>query len=109
MRGCRTPRIPRWLRTVRRSSLRAAVLYALDLGAEGAQPLVDPFVAALDLRHVVDGAFAIRRHRGDEHRHAGADVGGIHGAAPELRRTRHQRAMRIAEHDPRAHPNELVD
>src|SRR6185503_15202861 len=54
-------------------SLRAAVLDALDVGAQRVQAFVDALVAALDLRDVVDGALALGAERRDQHRHTGTD------------------------------------
>ena len=53
---------------VRRSSTRSISR------AERAEALVDALVAALDLADVVDGALALGAQRGEQHRHAGADV-----------------------------------
>jgi hypothetical protein len=57
-------------------------LDALDPGAERAQPLVDGLVATLDLTGVVDRARAFRTAGGQEHRHAGPDVGRLDGLRP---------------------------
>src|SRR5688572_20394688 len=43
---------------------RGSVITALDVGPEIPQALVDPFVAALDLADVVDGALSLGRQRG---------------------------------------------
>ena len=50
-----------------------------------------------------------RRRGRDQHRHAGADVRALHPLAVELRRAVHDRPVRVAEDDPRAHVDELVD
>ena len=50
-----------------------------------------------------------RAERRDQHRHAGADVGARHALPVELRRAVDDRAVRVAEDDPRAHRDELVD
>src|SRR5688572_1834345 len=84
-------------------------LDALDAGAEVAQTLVDPLVAAVDLPDVPDRGRALGAKRGDQHGHAGADVRAGEPFAVQLRRAGHDRAVRIAEDDPRAHRNELVD
>src|SRR4051794_29357065 len=63
-------------------SVRLSV-HPFDLGAEGAQPLVDALVAPLDLPNVVDRARAVGRECREEHGHAGADVGRLDGAALE--------------------------
>src|SRR5882757_9949106 len=46
-----------------------------DLCAERVQPLLDPLIAALDLDGIVDGGGALGANRGQQHRHAGADIG----------------------------------
>ena len=61
----------------------ASVIRALDLRAERAEAFVDALVPALDLAHVVDGARAFGRERGEEHRHAGPDVGRLDHPALE--------------------------
>ena len=45
----------------------------------------------------------------DQQRHPGADVGARHALPVELRRADHDDAVRVAEDDPRAHRDELVD
>src|SRR5687768_5541427 len=90
-------------------SFRAAVLDADDLGAQRVEALVDALVSALDLRHVVDDALAVGRQRRGEHGHPGADVGGLERRTAKPRGARHQRAMRIAEDDARAHADQLVN
>src|SRR3954467_6403982 len=64
------------------ASVRLSI-HPFDLGAEGAQPLVDALVAALDLPDVVDRAGAVGRKGGEEHGHAGPDVGRLDGTALE--------------------------
>src|SRR5690348_14772492 len=56
---------------------RLLPIYPLDLRTQGAQPLVDPFVTALDLAHVVDRTGAVGSERGQEHRHACSDIRGF--------------------------------
>src|SRR5215203_1239017 len=56
---------------------------ALDAGAQVAQALVDALVAAVDLADVADLAHPVRAQGGDEHGHAGADVGRLHPLAPQ--------------------------
>src|SRR6476469_2758265 len=89
--------------------LVASVVNAGDRGSEGVETVVDAFVSALDLTDVVDEAGALRAESGDQHRHAGADVGLFQERAPQARWSVDERAMRIAEHDARAHRRELVD
>ena len=49
------------------------------------------------------------RERGDEHRHPGADVGALEPLAVKPARTADDRPVGIAERDPSAHRDELVD
>src|SRR5215208_464779 len=79
-----------------------------DVGAECVEALVDPLVAALDLADVIDRALAAGAERGEEHRHARTDVRGLDGRAAELRGPGDDRAVRVAEHYPRAHADQLV-
>ena len=74
-----------------------------------AQPLVDALVAAVDLADVADLRGALGAERRDHHRHAGADVGARQPLAVELRRAGDDDAVRVAEDDPRAHADQLVD
>ena len=52
---------------------------------------------------------ALRAERSEQHRHAGANVGRFDGAGAKPRRSRYDGAMRIAQHDARAHRHQLVD
>src|SRR5947207_14267727 len=54
----------------------------LKLRPQRLQARVDVLVAALDLSDVVDHGIALSRQRGEQHRHAGADVGAFHVLAP---------------------------
>src|SRR5439155_14626981 len=90
-------------------SVSRSVVDALDARAEGPQPLVDPLVAAVDLADVADHRGALGRKRGYEHRHAGTDVRALEPLTVELRRARDDRSVRVAEDDPRAHADQLVD
>src|SRR4051794_2085776 len=85
------------------------VVAALDVRAERAEPLVDPLVAAVDLGGVADRRGALGAERGEQHRHAGADVRAGHALAVQLGRAGHDHAVRVAEDDPGAHRDELVD
>src|SRR5947207_10328047 len=58
----------------------------LKLRPQRLQARVDVLVAALDLSDVVDHGIALSRQRGEQHRHAGADVGAFHVLAPQRRR-----------------------
>src|SRR6185369_5226591 len=73
-----------------------------DARAEGIQPLLDALVAAVDLMNVVDHALPFCAERGEEQRHAGADVGAGDLGALQPRTADDDGAMRIAEDDPRA-------
>src|SRR5688500_3055318 len=84
------------------------VIHPLDVRAEGAEPLVNPLVAALDLPDVLDLALAGGAEGGEEHGHAGADVGRLDGGAAKLDRAGDDGPMGVAEHDPRAHADQLV-
>src|SRR5690606_23583878 len=83
-------------------------VHALDLGAQGAQALVDPLVAAFDLPYVVDVTLPFGAQRRNEERHPGADVRALHHARVQARWPDHHRPVRVAEHDPRAHADHLV-
>src|SRR4051812_30826218 len=88
------------VRGLRRDALGS---HALDPRAERAQPLVDPLVAAVDLADVADLRLALGAERGDEHRHAGADVGALHALAAKPPRAADDRPVPSAEDDPMAH------
>src|SRR5687768_1470116 len=102
--------------TASRSSTTRAVLLAfivariltLDARAQRTQAVVDPLVASLDLRDVVDVALAFGAERGDEQTRAGPDVRRLHHARVQPRRADHDGAVRIAQHDARAHADDLV-
>src|SRR5262249_10724867 len=79
-----------------------------DLCTERIQPLVDPFIAALDLLSVVDSAGALCAHRRQQHRHPSPNIWALKARRPQLRRPCNDRTMRIAQHDSSAHRNELV-
>ena len=81
---------------------------ALDPRAQGQQALVDALVAAVDVAHVVDLARALRADGGDQHRHAGADVRAGDARAAQLARADHDRPVRVADRDLRAHRDQLV-
>src|SRR2546430_2764817 len=91
----------------RTSEISAAA--ALNLCSQRHEPLVDPLVAALDLSDVLNDGVALRREGGEQHRHAGADIGTLDDLPAERRGARDYGAMRIAEYDARAHADQLVD
>src|SRR5262245_51948794 len=72
------------------------------------QPLLDPLVPAIDLVDVVDLALALRAERGEEQRHAGADVGAGDVRALQAVAADDDGAVRVAEDDARAHGDQLV-
>src|SRR5665647_3723065 len=85
----------------------SAVVHAFDVRAECAKPLVNSLVAALDLADVVNPALALRAERGEQHGHAGANVGRFHATAVQFRGADDDGTMRIAEYDARAHADQL--
>src|ERR1043166_163119 len=87
---------------------RVSAIRPLDGGAQGLEAALDVLVAAVDLPDVVNRALPLGRKRGEEHRHPGPDIGRFHGPAAELSRTGDDGAVRIAEHDPGSHPDQLV-
>ncbi len=82
--------------------------HALDAGAEIAQALVDALVAAVDLADVADLAAALGAERGQQHRHAGADVGRLHALAAQPPRAGDDRPVRVAHDDVGPHQDQLV-
>src|SRR5215218_5260479 len=82
---------------------------ALDVGAERTEALVDALVPAVDLADVPDRRRSLRAQGRQQHRHPGADVGARHLLTVEPGRAGDDRSMWVAEDDPRAHRDELVD
>src|SRR5204862_3569202 len=72
------------------------------------QPLLDPFVTAVDLVDVADHALAFGAERGEEQSHAGADVGAGDLRAVQPRAADDDGAVRVAEDDARPHLDQLV-
>src|SRR5829696_9285372 len=104
----RTSRVPDgvgWIVDMRSRTLRDL---ALDPRAKRGEALVDPLVAAVDLAHVADLRHTLGAQRGDQHRHAGADVGRLEPLAAQPRRAGYHRPVRIAEDNVRAHVHQLV-
>src|SRR5829696_201120 len=85
-----------------------AVLDALDARPERAQALVDPLVAAVDLADVADLGGAVGAQRGDQHRHARADVRRLEPFAAQAARADDERAMGVADRDRGTHQLQLV-
>src|SRR5262245_54341745 len=85
-----------------------SALGALDPGAERSEALLDPLVAADDLSDVPDRRFALRAQTRDQQRPSRPDVRALHPLAVQARRPRDDRAVRVAEDDPRPHVHELV-
>ena len=79
------------------------------IAAQAAEPLVDLLVAAVDLLDIVDGASAFGGKGGDEERHARPDIRRADGRAIERRGAGDNGAVRIAQHDRRAHGDEFVN
>ena len=80
----------------------------LNLRPQRAQPLVDMFVAPLDLPDVLDHRIALRRERGQQHCHPGADVGTLDMLPAQRGGARDHGAMRVAQHDACAHTDQFV-
>src|SRR5688572_17123059 len=78
-----------------------------DPRSQRVQPLVDPLVSAIDLMHVVNRALAFRAERGEEKGHARTDVGAGDLGALQAVAADDDRAMRIAEDDPRTHADQF--
>src|SRR5690242_12381553 len=90
------------------STLAHGIVDPRDVRAECSEPLIDALISALDLPHVVDGARSLGTQRGEQDRHPRPNVGGLDRGAPQSTGSGHQRAVRIAQHDSRAHADELV-
>src|SRR6266480_3922864 len=90
-------------------TLVAPIVNPCDRSAERVQPLVDALVTTLDLADIIDEARAVRTEGGQQHRHSGADVGGLEEGAAQSRGTVDERSMWIAEDDACAHGGKLVD
>ena len=79
------------------------------MGAERAQLFIHPLVSPIDLFTISDESASFCAERGENQRHAGADVGAADLLADELGRAGHDNAMGIADDDLRAHGRQLVD
>src|SRR5437764_9684623 len=79
-----------------------------DPRPDGVQSLLDPLVSPIDLMNVVDDALPLRAERGEQQRHAGADVGAGDLRAVEAIAADDDGAVRIAQDDARPHGDELV-
>jgi len=64
--------------------------------AEGGKPVYQMLVAAFNLIDIAYNAFPVGAQGGDEHRHAGTDIGADKVGAPESCRAGNYRAMGIA-------------
>src|SRR6266851_1147827 len=82
---------------------------SFNLSSERRQPRIDALVAALDLADVLNDRVSLSRERREQHRHARANIGTLHHLTPQWRWSRDHRAMGIAQHDARAHADQLVD
>src|SRR3954466_3568583 len=65
------------------AALVSTIVNASNRCAERVETLVDALVAALDLPDVVDEARALGAESGQQHRHAGPDVGRFEERSPE--------------------------
>ena len=83
--------------------------YSFNVGAQGPQPFVDLFIAAVDHVDVVYAAFPFGAQGGDQQGNAGSYVGAGDFFASQLRRAYDDRPVGIAQHDPGAHAYEAVD
>src|SRR6266699_4082270 len=90
-------------------TLLAAIVDPGNGGPERVQTLIDALVAALDLADVVDEARSLGAQRGEQKRHSSPNIGRLEERATQTRGPVDQRAVRIAEHDPRSHGGQLVD
>src|SRR5262249_59294034 len=68
-------------RSCHTDSVEPLALGALDRRAEPLQALVDPLVATVDLADVADRRASLCAEGGDQHRHAGTDVGALEALA----------------------------
>src|SRR6267154_352364 len=85
------------------STLLTAIVDAGDRGSQRVEAFVDTLVTALDLSDVVDEARPVGAERREEKRHSSANVRRFQERPSQSRRAGNQRAVRIAEHDSRAH------
>src|SRR5438045_3178992 len=86
----------------------AAPLGLLAPRPERIHPLINPFVAAIDLMNVVDDALAFCAERCEQERHAGANVGTRNLRAGEASAADDDGAMRIAQDDACTHLDQFV-
>ena len=82
---------------------------ALDPRAEVPQPSVDSLVAAVDLSDIADLRGTVGGQRGNKHRHPGPNVRTLEPSSVKPARTADDRPVGIAERNPSAHGNKLVD
>src|SRR6266508_1608206 len=81
---------------------------SLDARAEGAQALVDPLIAPVDLGDVADDRLALGGQGGQQQRHPGADVRRRQPLPVEPGRPVHHGPVGVADDDAGAHPHQLV-
>ena len=87
------------------------LLLSLYASAEGVEAGFDIFVATVDLVDVVNAAGAFGTHSCNKHSYTGTNIGAGHVVMLELTRVvmpHHNRSMRVAEDDLRAHVNQFV-
>ena len=76
---------------------------------DGGKLCLDGNISTVDRLCAENRRLALRRERRDDKRDACADVGRSHRPAVELRRPRHDDAMRVALHDLSAHLPQVID
>src|SRR4029078_5984317 len=90
------------------SPLPFLLFESLNFRPKRSEPGIDLLVPPLDLANVVNSTGAFGGQGGEQHGHAGANVGRLHRATTELGRTRHYEAMGIAEDDTGTPSHEFV-
>lgn len=81
----------------------------LDPGAQALEPGGQVFVATFDLIDILDGAFTLGTQGGNDHGHAGPDVGRNQVATPQAGRACDDCPVGVAKNDLGAHGDEFVD
>jgi hypothetical protein len=72
------------------------------------EAVVDALVPPVDLTDVVDDALSIGGEGGQQHGHAGPNIGTLHHPPGELRWTGDHDPMGVAQEEPRTEADELV-
>ena len=87
------------------------LIAAVDAGTYRVKSGIYRLISAIYLVNVVDLAYAVGRHGGYEHGYTGAYVGRQHSVGSQGKtvvETYHNGAVRVAEHDLRAHVDKPV-